>query len=110
MERLYFYPIRIVLWLIPTFNSKNEASDSPLITSKFYVYPNPAQNDFFIRTTLSAPYYLEIISLQGRLVEQLVIADDGLIVISAAQFPAGTYVIRLMAEEEIRTNRLIIIH
>ncbi len=96
--------------MMPTYNRVNEESTSPLITSEFYMYPNPTSSDFIIRTTLNPPYYLEIISFEGRVVEHMEIQEEGLIQITTGQFPAGAYVVRLMADDLMLTDRLIIIH
>jgi hypothetical protein len=96
--------------MIPSHNSKNLELDSPLVNSELYIYPNPANNSFNIKTKLTAPIYIEIISLQGEKVAQRYFEEDGLITITSDQFSSGVYYVKLSSENQLFTDKLIITH
>ncbi|MFT4601965.1 MAG: hypothetical protein ACI857_002151 [Arenicella sp.] len=96
--------------MLPSLESENLQSDSPLITSELFIYPNPAKNSFHIKTTLSAPSYIEIVTLDGKKVAQRYFGENGLITIDTDQFSSGVYYIKLTSENQIFTDKLIIAH
>ena len=96
--------------MLPTHNAENTSLDSPLLTSELFIYPIPADDVFNIKTNLSSPYYIEIITLDGKKVLQNTITDDGLLTINSSSISQGAYIIRLESQDEIFTQKLIITH
>ena len=50
----------------PTYGGENVQSESPLLNNELFIYPNPANQSFNIKTKLTAPVYIEIITLDGK--------------------------------------------
>lgn len=96
--------------MLPTYNAENDNLDSPLLSSELFIYPIPADDVFNIQTNLSAPYYLEIIALDGKKIKQNFITNEGLISVNTSLISPGTYIIRLESQDQIFTHKLIIIH
>jgi hypothetical protein len=96
--------------MLPTYNEENSNLDAPLLSSELFIYPIPADDIFNIRTNLSLPYDLEIITLDGKKIMQSTISDEGLISVNASLLSQGAYIIRLESQDQIFTHKLIITH
>jgi len=70
-------------------------SDVDLAKSIFYaVYPNPAHDELFIRTTLSDTR-VDIITLQGAVFRTIQIYESGVQSVDVSRIPRGMYLIRV---------------
>jgi hypothetical protein len=80
----------------------------------FQVYPNPAYSSIKIeyQAATSAPVTCEIYDLQGRLVHSMnEVSDSGVnqMEIDVRNFTSGNYYIKLMRQNTIQTNKLLVI-
>jgi endonuclease I len=68
------------------------------------IYPNPAREEVFVRTSLKN-YDLEISNLQGKVLESYANAPQ---IISLENLPSGLYLVRLKTESGMITKKLVI--
>jgi hypothetical protein len=92
----------------------NLTLSSPLSTEssnseRFNLFPNPANGGM---VTLSGSFgpndRLEIFNLQGRLIRESRLQQSNSFQLSLGDIPSGTYLLRLISERGIQTQKLII--
>jgi endonuclease I len=81
------------------------------LNTKFTVYPNPVKNDITLRLNnhSNALMPLQVTDLTGRiLINQNVVATNGLIKVDANKLSNGTYFVRLMIKTEILVAKVVV--
>lgn len=83
--------------------------------SGLVVFPNPAQS--FAEVTFNADFsagaWIDVMDMQGKSVSQVVVSQQNGVVkqqINTANLPNGVYFIRLTADGEIATKRILVAH
>ena len=87
-------------------DTDNTATYSPTVTlagltPRFVLYPNPTQDHLTI--ALAAGQTVQVFDLAGYLVQTTTLSSSGQLDVSA--LPAGTYMLRVVFPEQIRTLR-----
>ena len=85
-------------------------STSNLKEAEFLLYPNPASGEeITLEGEFSQDDRIEIYTSTGRLVKELRIQNLNTLRFSSADFETGTYLIRLVSQNQAITKKLIII-
>jgi hypothetical protein len=96
--------------MIPTYATENKNTDSPLLSSGIFIYPNPADDIVNIQTTLTTPIYLQMYSTDGRKVAWRDFQEEALMTIDISAIPSGVYTIKIESDDQVYTDKLVITH
>lgn len=94
--------------MLPTYNMENQNSDTPILSEVLYLYPNPSQNFVNIKTSLIAPFDLDILSLDGKVIKTLEFNSSELINLSTEYISSGVYLVHLYNETSSISKKLVI--
>jgi hypothetical protein len=79
--------------------------------NKLFVYPNPVPKDgtFTVIINEQQSGELQVIDINGRILQRIVINNGGSIQLSANRLPAGLYLLRLAGNNlNVRTGRVVV--
>jgi hypothetical protein len=97
----------------PEFKSSDIFGAKPDLIKDVRIMPNPASNDFYIYVDLEeeSPVFIEIMNMWGMKYKQLEGAGKKtyLFKIDANNYLSGQYLVKVIANTEIKTKQLIII-
>jgi photosystem II stability/assembly factor-like uncharacterized protein len=81
------------------------------IADDLLIYPNPARNEFKISAggSFSDNGFIEIYDLNGKLLLRRTFQINVNYKLETAKFPSGTYLIRILSKEKVKTAKLVII-
>ncbi len=83
-------------------------STTPIKAQPLQVSPNPVQDMLYIQTQpVTADYTLQVINLQGQILENLTGNGNRLFMLPMAKYPAGMYIVRLQQGDEIWQQKVV---
>lgn len=88
-------------------NIENELSENNLFNLEILVYPNPSREYFNIQLSESLNAQILVYDMQGKIVMEKEL-HDGLIHIGTEAFESGIYTLRVLVNDQVFNERLII--
>ena len=74
------------------------------------IYPNPANENIFVRFSHITSARLVISSLDGRVIQELSFQNTDVLTMESASWPNGIYLMRMTTEKGIRNVRIAVLH
>ena len=87
------------------------STQDPTLLRKFQVYPNPTAGDLFVQLDfpVKAGNRIQVFALDGQLVlEQNLNDGEQLINLDLNRFNSGVYILKMTAEENVLTKRIVV--
>ncbi len=96
-------------YMAPTFNGNNDFTGvNEQDLSETTVYPNPANNHFFIRFDEPRSAQIQIHSVDGKLLLQRDASTTGTVQVDVSDMVSGLYLVTISTQDLTTTKRLII--
>lgn len=97
--------------MLPSYGRPNNFVQSPVVKEDLFVYPNPAIEELNIKVNQNTPWYLEIITADGRLLlPKSEISDGGIYTLDTSSLLPGLYYVRATGDEFLATRKVIILN
>ena len=91
-------------------DNNNSTSTLYLNTGSFKVYPNPAHDKLFININKSiGPERIEAFNMQGQMVFSTILSGTTTHVIDVKNWPPGIYVVRLVAGDQLFSEKFRVV-
>ena len=97
--------------LRPTFSAANSHLYEAFQTDDLFLFPNPVNDQLYIKTNRETPFQLDLVSSEGKtLLSQEIRTDSDPVQINTSQLNPGIYLIRVFSDTYESTRKFIVLH